>query len=34
MMEKIFGKMDGNSPQNNHLDDEYLYELWVLECQM
>ena len=25
---------EGNTPQNTHLDDEYLYELWVLECQM
>jgi hypothetical protein len=23
-----------NEPHNTHLDDEYLYELWVLECQM
>jgi hypothetical protein len=23
-----------NNIQNNHLDDEYLYDLWVLECQM
>jgi len=23
-----------NNLQNNHLDDEYLYNLWVLECQM
>ena len=21
-------------PQNTHLDDDYFYELWVLECQM
>lgn len=32
-MEEIYGEMDGDI-QNNHLDDEYLYELWVLECQM
>lgn len=25
---------ENESPQNTHLDDEYLYWLWVLECQM
>lgn len=25
---------EDNTPQHTHLDDEYLYELWVLECQM
>mgnify|MGYP005987893339 CR=1 FL=1 len=33
MMEEIYLN-EGNNPQNTHLDDEYLYELWVLECQM
>jgi len=23
-----------NEPQITHIDDEYFYELWVLECQM
>jgi hypothetical protein len=23
-----------NEPHITHMDDEYLYELWVLECQM
>lgn len=23
-----------NEPHLTHMDDEYFYELWVLECQM
>jgi len=33
-MDLDYLERETNSPQMNHLDDDYFYELWVLECQM
>jgi len=32
-MEKMLLR-ETNEPHITHIDDEYFYELWVLECQM
>jgi len=33
-MEQMDLKGRNNEPHITHIDDEYFYELWVLECQM